>query len=105
MAIQNVYPFWWFDAGVVQYLLLESMMKEHVPQNDEKCEHGRGDEKYPWFGHVFSGFISLRCVRELKLLSSIFSLTKILMVVVFEFIYRRQPSFVWWISERPISPA
>ncbi|KMT10162.1 hypothetical protein BVRB_5g119230 [Beta vulgaris subsp. vulgaris] len=60
---------------------LDPMINDQVIHGDEKCEHYRDDEKFPSFGHVSSGFISQRCVRELKLLSSPSSLATILLVL------------------------
>ena len=44
---------WWINTVVIKYVFLESMMNEQVTQENDKCEHGRGDEKYPWFEHPF----------------------------------------------------
>ena len=68
--------------SVVEYVvLLDSLMKEHVNQKDEKCDHGRSDDWYLWFGYVFFGIQTRRCFQELTMFSSHFSLAMILMAI------------------------
>lgn len=49
----------------------------------KKCECGRGEEFFSWFGRLFSDFFNRRSIRELVVLSFLFSLALVFKTFVF----------------------